>query len=402
MTKRTSTQESHTGRSTREKAAAFAVASVVGAAALAVVGAAAASGYQPYKGLKQTETPAFKAPRLHSGELRVEGTRADDRIALRLRAGDPSRLQVDLDDNGSAEYEFARADVLRISVDARRGDDRVRIDDANGTFTDAIPTTIDGGAGDDTLAGGQGAERFLGGSGDDSVDGGRGNDLGLMGAGDDTFVWDPGEGSDTIEGMSGTDTMLFNGANVPDTVDLSANGNRLRFFRNPATITMDTNDVEVVHFNALGAADAVTVGDLSGTDVDRVEIDEGNPAGGAGDGAADQVIVTGTNRSDAAAVLGANGALRVFGLRATVAVTGAEPANDSLALRMLDGDDIVDASGLAASVLKLSVDGGNGNDILVGSQGDDVMAGAAGNDVLIGGPGQDSLDGGPGSNIVIP
>jgi hypothetical protein len=43
---------------------------------------------------------------------------------------------------------------------------------------------------------------------------------------------------------------------------------------------MDTNDVEVVHFNALGAADSVTVNDLSGTDVDRVEIDEGNPAGG--------------------------------------------------------------------------------------------------------------------------
>jgi hypothetical protein len=107
MTKRTSTQESHTGRSTREKAAAFAVASVVGAAALAVVGAAAASGYQPYKGLQQTDAPAFKAPRLTNGELQVEGTRADDRIALRLKAGDPSRLQVDLDDNGSAEYEFA-------------------------------------------------------------------------------------------------------------------------------------------------------------------------------------------------------------------------------------------------------------------------------------------------------
>jgi Ca2+-binding RTX toxin-like protein len=34
------------------------------------------------------------------------------------------------------------------------------------------------------------------------------------GPGDDTFVWNPGDGSDTIEGQSGQDTLLFNGANV--------------------------------------------------------------------------------------------------------------------------------------------------------------------------------------------
>jgi hypothetical protein len=114
------------------------------------------------------------------------------------------------------------------------------------------------------------------------------------------------------------------------------------------------------------------------------------------------VIVTGTNHSDAAAVLGANGALRVFGLRASVVVTGAEPANDSLALRMLDGDDIVDASGLAPSVMKLSVDGGNGNDILVGSRATTSWPARRATTCSSAGPGQDSLDGGPGLNIVIP
>ena len=34
----------------------------------------------------------------------------------------------------------------------------------------------------------------------------------LMGAGDDTFVWDPGDGSDTVEGQAGADTLLFNGS----------------------------------------------------------------------------------------------------------------------------------------------------------------------------------------------
>jgi hypothetical protein len=49
---------------------------------------------------------------------------------------------------------------------------------------------------------------------------------------------------DTIDGDDGRDTMVFSSAGVADTVDLSANGNRLRFFRNPANITMDTGGVE--------------------------------------------------------------------------------------------------------------------------------------------------------------
>ena len=76
-----------------------------------------------------------------------------------------------------------------------------------------------------------------------------------MGAGDDTFVWDPGDGSDSVEGEAGADTMRFNGADAAEQVDLSANGNRLRFFRDPANITMDTAGVERVDFNALGGAD---------------------------------------------------------------------------------------------------------------------------------------------------
>ena len=136
-----------------------------------------------------------------------------------------------------------------------------------------IALTLDGGAGDDTIAGGRGVEATLGGDGDDSSDGNGGNDLALLGAGDDTFVWDPGDGSDTVEGQDGTDTMLFNGAGASERIDVSANGGRLRFFRDVANITMDTNDVETVDFRALGGADTVTVGDLTGTDVRTVKTD---------------------------------------------------------------------------------------------------------------------------------
>ena len=66
-----------------------------------------------------------------------------------------------------------------------------------------------------------------------------------LGAGDDTFQWDPGDGSDVVEGQDGTDTMLFNGSNGDEIFDASANGGRLRFTRNLGNIVMDTDGVEV-------------------------------------------------------------------------------------------------------------------------------------------------------------
>jgi RTX calcium-binding nonapeptide repeat (4 copies) len=243
--------------------------------------------------------------------LTVRGTRASDRIALRLKAGDPGTLRVDFGDNGSADFRFDRAAIARIVVEARAGDDVLRMEESNGVFTDTIPTTLDGGRGEDQLSGGRGAELLLGRSGNDSIDGNQGNDLALMGAGDDTFVWDPGDGSDTVEGQDGADRMRFNGANIAERIELSANGPRLRFTRDIGNITMDTDGVEQVDFNALGAVDLVTVHDLSGTDVTRVNVDESNPAGsGLGDGAADGVVVEGTNGGDVVSLEGSNGSAR--------------------------------------------------------------------------------------------
>jgi Ca2+-binding RTX toxin-like protein len=91
----------------------------------------------------------------------------------------------------------------------------------------------------------------------------------------------------------------------------------------------------------------------------------------------------------------------VTGLSAVVSITGAEPANDTLTIDALDGDDVVEATALAANAIMFTADGGSGDDILVGGAGDDVLAGSAGDDELIGGPGLDSLDGGPGDNILI-
>jgi Ca2+-binding RTX toxin-like protein len=76
-------------------------------------------------------------------------------------------------------------------------------------------------------------------------------------------------------------------------------------------------------------------------------------------------------------------------------------AHDQIIINALAGDDVVEASGLAAGAASLTVNGGDGNDVLIGSDGADTLKGGGGDDVLIGGAGLDILDGGPGDNVVI-
>jgi Ca2+-binding RTX toxin-like protein len=286
-----------------------------------------------------------------------------------------------------------------VVLNANGGDDTITAGNGLATLT---RLTLDGGAGNDTIQGGDGNDVLIGGDGNDFIDGGRGSDLALMGAGDDTFRWDPGDGSDTVEGQAGRDAMLFNGANVAERIDISANGQRVRFTRDVGNVVMDLNGVEGLDFDARGGADAVTVGDLTGTALARVGIDlSGTPSGGAGDGQADSVVVDGTNHADAITVAGNASGTSVLGLAAQVNITGAEANLDLLTVNALAGDDVVSASALSADAIQLTANGGDGNDVLIGGAGNDTLTGGNGDDVLIGGAGNDVLDGGPGNNVVI-
>jgi len=167
---------------------------------------------------------------------------------------------------------------------------------------------------------------------------------------------------------------------------------------------MDVNGTEQVNIVALGGADTITVNDLSGTDVTQVNVDlSSTPGSGTGDGAADTVIVNGTNAADMVVVTGDASSTDVSGsLAAAVHVTGAEADKDQLIIRTLDGDDVVAASGLTATGMQLTADGGAGNDILIGGDGNDTLLGGPGDDILVGGGGINILDGGPGDNTLIP
>ena len=271
---------------------------------------------------------------------------------------------------------------------------------ATGNLAALIDIIVDGGAGDDTLLGSNGEDVILGGAGDDFADGQQGNDTALLGAGDDTFQWDPGDGSDVIEGQDGTDDMAFNGSAGDEIMEVSANGGRVRFTRNLANIVMDLDDVESIVAKTLGGTDNVVVNDVSGTDLDTVTADLAL-VGGGNDNAADNVIANATNGDDVAIVNGSGPSAQVSGLSALVSVSGAIAGSDRITVNALAGDDVVEASGLAANSALLTANGGDGDDVLIGGDGNDTLNGDAGDDVVIGGPGNDTIDGGTGGNVVI-
>jgi Ca2+-binding RTX toxin-like protein len=281
-----------------------------------------------------------------------------------------------------------------LTVNGLGGDDRVT---ATTLPAGVIKLTIDGGAGDDQLLGSQGADSILGGGDDDSVVGDDGNDLAMLGAGNDAFQWNPGDDNDTLEGQDGSDTMLFFGANVAEEINIAANGGRVLFLRNIANVTIDLNDVESIDFRALGGADNIVVGDLSGTDLTQAGLDLSGPNGG-GDGDADTVTVNGTQGADAFGAASDAGGINVSGLQAAVRIVSQEQANDRLTLNALGGDDAVNASTLPADGIQLTLNGGLGADLLRGSEGNDLVNGGDGNDTALLGAGDDDFAWNPGDD----
>src|SRR5262249_50123662 len=163
----------------------------------------------------------------------------------------PNGSRVRFDRISPAPFTIDIGTSENLVVNMNGGDDTFT--GSNGLAT-LIALTVDGGAGNDTITGGDGNDTLLGGDGNDLIIGGRGTDSAFMGAGNDTFVWNPGDGNDLVEGQGGLDTLQFNGANIDEKIELSANGTRLKFTRDIANIVMDVNGVENVNFTAKGGA----------------------------------------------------------------------------------------------------------------------------------------------------
>ena len=196
---------------------------------------------------------------------------------------------------------------------------------------------------------------------------------------------------------TGNDTLVFNGSNAAENMDISANGRRCVLTRDVGNVTMDLNGVEHIQLNAAGGADNITVNDLTGTGVTQVAIDLGaGPRQQTGDGAADTVTVNGTAGDDNIKVVNSGGSIVVNGLAAQVTIAHAD-AGDPLIVNGLGGNDTIDASAIKAGQLaNLTINGGDGNDIITGSAGNDTVIGGRGNDVALLGAGDDTFVWNPG------
>jgi Ca2+-binding RTX toxin-like protein len=410
------------------------------------VAAAASASSLVLFGIAANPALASYKAQVQNGVLQITGDGASDKLALLLNG---TALAVDVGEDGTIDFSFDSSTFSSINVQAGDGNDTV---DASNGIAGFGPLTINGGPGDDTIRGGDGNDTLLGGNGNDTIDGNRGNDVVSGGGGNDTFIWDPGDGSDTVEGQGGTDVMDFNGSNAAENIDVSANGTRVRLFRDVANITMDLNGIEALNLRTLGSADTVNVHNLSGTGLTTANVDL-SAFDGSGDGSADNVNVIGTDGADNATVGGTAGVVKVTGLGETVNVSGAEAA-DGVGVDTLGGNDTITNSVLTPGPAAINIDGGADSDtttyngtsaadtigianngtavatftpagglqnttdienlVVNGQAGDDTIQGqngiaslthltingGDGNDTLGGGDGDDTLTGGSGNDTI--
>jgi Ca2+-binding RTX toxin-like protein len=338
-------------------------------------------------GFTVAQATAATSAQVQNGTLFITGTNGADDITL-LSNG-LNVLEVDINGDGAGDLSFDRSTFTAIDVQARGGDDRVT---NRGQFTDEA-MTIDGGGGHDTLSGGLGDQKLVGGSGNDTATGGDGDDTVQLGAGNDGFTWNPGDDNDVVEGEAGADVLDFNGSNAAETIDVSANGPRVRFLRNIANVVTDLGGVERIEFDALGGSDTIVAGDTAGTELDTFAVNL-SAFGGAGDAAVDSVIAGGTPGDDAV-VLGSEGAAQVVsGLAAEVQVTGGE-TQDEINVGTGDGSDTITANVAATGTALFDVDGGDKVDTLdyTGTAGaDQISVVANGAKLRTGGPASAPLD----------
>jgi Ca2+-binding RTX toxin-like protein len=217
---------------------------------------------------------------------------------------------------------------------------------------------IDALAGDDKIFGLAGDDTLIGREGRDYLDGGEGGDI---------YVFNIGDGIDTISNYdtdSGFDIIKFGQGITPGDVILSVgldeSGNYNHLIITFATSHSD--QITVLNHFLTGddwAIDALEFAD--GQIIDRADILEASGF---------NKFVIGTEGSDT--LVGTAEADKILGLG----------GNDTLSGRA--GDDVM--YGEAGND---SLDGEAGNDALYGGEGDDILDGGAGNDHLAGGAGND-------------
>lgn len=234
---------------------------------------------------------------------------------------------------------------------------------------------LDGGDGDDWLQGESGNDVLIGGAdndtlygdagyleenlhGNDYLDGGDGNDTLVAGGGNDILIG--GKGTDTLIGGKGRDTYLFNKGDGIDTIIDDASGSEKSVLvfgagLNPADVKLRKGPLML----DMGGGDVIHIENFNTEDPLATPVFESFQFADGTSLSWEELLAKGFDYDSASAdtLIGTGLSDRIYGG---------------------DGDDVL--SGLAGNDL---LDGGNGNDVLSAGAGDDVLVGGMGQNIYL-------------------
>lgn len=256
--------------------------------------------------------------------------------------------------------------------------------------------------GNDYLDGGSGQDELLGNDGDDILVGGKDNDTLYGGAGNDIYIFNVGDGIDTLYDdftTPGANTLRFGAGFIQENIKLGK-----------GSLLIDLGHGDQIHIEGFDTQDVfntIAIGRFEFADGSALDSNELLARGFDLDGTADDDWVQGTNTTDRInglagidILLGAMGADIIHGGDGADQVIGdmggTDQAGDADVLFGDAGNDLVVGQGGNDTL-----DGGADNDELQGGEGDDILFGGDGTDILFGQAGNDTLAGGAGADVLV-
>lgn len=264
------------------------------------------------------------------------------------------------------------------------GNDSITLQSVDAGFLGSL--FVDAGDGSDIInastltrqvgeVGGLGHDTIIGSQGFDSISGGAGNDVITANGGDDLITG--GRGNDTVSGGSGDDGMYWAGGDGNDVIDGNAG----------------TDEVGISGAENSAQGERIEVRDSSG----RVAVERFTDPG------INPFLLS----------LGTVETIEIFAFSGDDLIDARNLTLAGLSIDAGDGADVVYGGALADVLIgglgQDTIRAGGGHDVLLGGGDSDLLDGEAGDDrvrgqgasldVLIGGLGTDTIDGGDGTDI---
>jgi Ca2+-binding RTX toxin-like protein len=282
----------------------------------------------------------------------------------------------------------------------------VNLGNGDQTSSDSVTVSnfqnVDGSAVSTSMAitGSSSTNTITGGSGDDTIDGAGGTDIINAGGGNDTVSY---RGSETsIDGGAGADTLVLTaGASVAAVNFTVASGTDQTTGDSTSIMNFENVDASVLStaVTVTGSSSANTITTGSGNDT----IDGGGGADVISAGAGNDLVSFYGNESSIDGGTGTN--TLVMRAAATVNLGNADQTSGDSAnvanFQNIDASALSSAVSLTGSSSANTITGGSGNDTIDGAGGADIISAGAGNDSVTYRGSEASIDGGAGADTLV-